>query len=184
MKKGHVISQAKGLIKRGVTLIEMTVTMVLVMLIASTSLVMLNQQTDFYVWLNSQKFLVDDAPATNSLVVRILSQADAFKVHTSQSDALASTGGVTSGGSILVLGFAQPDGSREYGMLEFSKGSGAATGSLTYSVLSQSGSSVNSSWTVANGIADATFEIENGILLFKMTGPFGAKIQHAASSSL
>lgn len=171
-------------IRRAYTLIELSVVMVLVMLVASTLTTMLHQQLNFFGWLNTQNFLVEKAPVTNNMMVRILSQADAFRIHTSKADALSDINGVTANGSVLVLGFSQPDGSREYGLVEFSKASGKNTGEIRYYTLNQAGDTSVSSWRVSSGIADVKFGITNGVLIMELTCPYGGKIKYAASSSL
>jgi len=175
---------ALRLLKRGFTLIEMGVVLILSLLIASTSVTMLNQQVNFYQWLNSQNFLLQEAPVTNSLVVRILSQADAFRIHATQAEALSDTNGLTTGGQVLVVGFSQPDGSQRYGILQFQRDVGDATGVLSYSPLNEAGTAVNSTWTVTSGAADIEFGIDNGILIITMTGPYGGELTYAATSSL
>lgn len=172
------------LLRRGFTLIEMGVVLVLSLLIASTSVTMLNQQVSFYQWLNSQNFLLQEAPVTNSLVVRILSQADAFRIHSIEEDALSDTNGLTTGGKVLVVGFSQPDGSQRYGLLKFEKEDGDPTGIFSYSPLNEAGTAVASTWTITSGAADIEFGIVNGILIIEMTGPYGGQLTYAATSSL
>lgn len=180
----HIPNRFIGKLRRAYTLIEISVVLVLIMLVASTLTTMLHQQLNFVTWLNSQNFLVEKAPITNNMMVRILSQADAFRIHNSKEDALSDVNGVTSGGSVLVLGFSQPDGSREYGLVEFSRESGNNTGEIRYYTLNQAGDTSVSSWRVSSGIADVQFGITNGVLIMELTGPFGGTIKYAASSSL
>lgn len=177
-------SRILSALRRGFTLIEMTVVIVLAVLIASTGTMMMSQQVSFYKWLNAQSFVLEEAPIANSLVVRIMSQADAFRIHGTTADALADINGLTANGKVLVVGFAQPNGDKEYGLIEFTTQAGAATGSLKFHKLNTAGTSIVSSWTITNGAANVDFSFQNGILIMDMTGPYGAQIQYAASSSL
>lgn len=180
-----VCNQLQRPLRRAFTLIEVTVVMILVVMVASTLTVMLSQQVHFLSWLNTQKFLVEKAPVTNNMMVRILSQADAFRIHRSKSEALADSNGVTSAGTVLVLGFSQPDGSREYGLIDFSIASGENTGELRYYVLEQDGATEVSSWVISSGIGAVDFSIsDEGVLIMQLTGPYGETIKYAASSSL
>ncbi|WP_159434930.1 PilW family protein [Rubritalea squalenifaciens] len=171
-------------LRKGYTLIELVVVMMLGLLLATTSTMMLSQQVNFYTMLNSQKFVLEEAPVANSMMVRILSQADAFRIHGSQADALSDTNGLVANGSTMVIGFAQPDGSREFGLIEFTKADGASTGTLKFHKLSPDASTIISSWTITGGASNVTFGIQNGILIMTLTGPYGGQIQYAASSSL
>ncbi|WP_346189962.1 hypothetical protein [Rubritalea halochordaticola] len=154
------------------------------MMIAATSTTMISQQVSFYSRLSAQKFVLEEAPIANSMMVRILSQADAFRIHGSRANALADTNGLVANGTVLVVGFAQPDGSREFGLIEFTRDPAASTGDLVFSKLSEDASTVVSSWTITGGASNVTFGIQNGILIMNMTGPNGGNIQYAASSSL
>jgi len=189
--------RSKGLIRalrRGFTLIEMTVVLVLAAVVAFASTMMLNQQVNFYRWLTAQNFILQEAPVANNLVVRILSQADAFRIHNNRADALSDTNGLTTGGTSLVIGFAKPDGTRQFGLIEFNIVPGDATGVLTYTSLVRPpivtptvlpDLVVDSEWIITTGAANVTFGIDaNGVLVMDMTGPKGGNIQYAASSSL
>ncbi|MFC5051632.1 type II secretion system protein [Rubritalea spongiae] len=182
--------------KKGYTLIELSVVMVLVIMIAGTLTSMLSQQVQFLSWWNTQKFIAEDAPLVNNMVVRLFSQADAFRVHNTQANALNGTGGTLAGGTAVMLGFSSPNGGKEYGIINYN----AANGSIEYSnVTNNNGilSIVNGdTWTMASGVAGAVFDVSNGtlngvnvagyegVIEFTLTGPYGGQITYAASPSL
>lgn len=180
----HTTTFLRSQFRRAYTLIEMTVIMLLAMLIATTSTTMMSQQASFYSRLSAQKFVLEEAPIANSMMVRILSQADAFKIHANRAQALAGTNGLVANGSTLVIGFAQPDGSREFALIDFTIAAGDNTGALQFHKLSEDASTIVSSWTITSGASNVTFGIQNGILIMNLTGPYGGSIQYAASSSL
>lgn len=183
--------------RKGYTLIELSVVMVLVVMIASSLTAMLKQQVQFFVWWDSQKFIAEEAPLINSLVVRVFSNADAFRLHDTTANALINAGGVTAGATCMVLGFAQADGSKEYGLIEFDAVNGelwfntlevSAAGGLAVAV-DAAGSAIR--WKIASGIDTADFSVvndpalgDNGMMNLTLTGPYGGEVTYAATPAL
>lgn len=170
--------------KRGFTLIELSVVMVLVVIISSTLTAMLGQQLQFFKWWHTQKFIAEDAPLINSLVVRIYSNADAFRIHSTKTGALAGTGGTQADGEAMLLGFSQANGETAYGIIEYD----LANEKLIYNnVIVDAATGVKSQggqWTIASGVADASFDIVDKTMQLTMTGPYGGQITYAATPSL
>lgn len=167
--------------RKGYTLIELTVVLVLVMLIASSTLALFSQQVQFLNWWNTQKFIGEDAPFANSMIVRVFSKADAFKIYADRATALGGTGqGVTTGGGVIMLGFSQADGSKDYGLIEYD----ATNDKVDYHVLNDTASAVTSSWTIVSEVANASFEVVGGVMQLTLTGPYGGQVTYAANPSL
>lgn len=170
--------------KRGFTLIELSVVMILVVMISTTLGTMLSQQLQFFRWWHTQKFIAEDAPLINSLFVRIYSNADAFRIHSTKAGALAGTGGATADGAAMLLGFSQPDGTTAYGVVEYD----SAAQKLLYNNVTVDAAtgdrSQGSQWTIASGVADASFDIVDSTMQLTMTGPYGGQITYAATPSL
>lgn len=165
--------------KKGYTLIEMSVVMVLIVLIASTLTSMLGQQVQFIRWWDTQKFIAEDAPLVNNMVVRLFSQADGFQVYDNTG------AGTTANGDTLLLGFTNAgDGGKSFGRIQFD----AATNSLEYSNMEDLGAGLvevaGSTWTMASGVSGADFSVVNGIMELTLVGPFGGTITYAATPSL
>ncbi|MGJ8673210.1 prepilin-type N-terminal cleavage/methylation domain-containing protein [Rubritalea sp.] len=181
--------------KKGYTLIELSVVMVLVVLIASTLTTMLNQQLQFLKWWNTQKFIAEDAPLVNNMVVRLFSQADAFRVCNDHAAALAGTGltvtvdGLGANvyqGSAIIVGFSQSDGGdKRYGIISYN----AVSQIIEYSIVTNIGGvltiAAGDRWTMASNVASAVFSVQgSGIMQLTLTGPYGGQITYAASPSL
>ncbi|MFD2159488.1 prepilin-type N-terminal cleavage/methylation domain-containing protein [Rubritalea tangerina] len=164
----------------GYTLIELSVVLVLVVLISSTLVSMLNQQVSFYSWWNTQKFIAEDAPLTNSMVVRVFSKADDIEIFADRTSALTGGNGVVIDGEVILLGFLQGDGSKKYGMIEYD----GDEDELVYNVLNDAGNGVISSWTIATGIADASFDVVNSVHQLTLTGPYGGQVTYATTPTL
>ncbi len=168
--------------RKGYTLIELTVVLVLVVLIATTLVSMLSQQVQFYTWWNTQKFIAEDAPLTNTLVVRLLAKADNGKIYTDKATALAGGAGVTANGTVLLLDFAQADGATIHTLIEYD----SAEEELRYNILNAAGSAVDSSWVITSGVANASFDLlADGVSYqFTLTGPYGGQLTFATSPSI
>lgn len=174
------------LARRGFTLIEATVVMLLVFLISSISLAMLNQQFLFYQTLQRQNFLVQEAPVINGLLSRILSQADAFRLHANEAQALDQSGAVIAGGNTILLGYAQADGSRNYGMITFvAPADGQTTGELIYTNITDiSTETTSDSWVISSQVANAAFAIDgDGILTLTLGDQFQSQVTYAGIAS-
>lgn len=169
---------------RGYTLIELSVVMILVILISSTLVSMLAQQTQFFRWWQTQDFIAEEAPLTNAMVVRLFSNADAFRIHDTQANAILDAGGTTAGGAAMTLGFTEPDGTKIKGILWFIPG----TTELWYGVFNAAGNAVpaGNTWRVARGIdtANSSFSVVSGTMQLTLTGPFGGQVTYAATPSL
>jgi len=164
----------------GFTLVELSVVFVLVVLIASALVTMLKQQVQFSTWWNTQKFIVEDAPLANNMVVRVFGKADAFKIYSDKTAALAGGAGTTANGTAMLVGYSQGDGSKKFGLVEFD----GATNELKYNVLNDAGSGVVSSWTIAGGVSAASFDVVNSTMQLTLTGPYGGQVTYAATPSL
>ncbi len=173
------------LARRGFTLIESTVVLSLTLLIVGVSTATLNQQLNYYSLLQRQNFLVQDAPIINGMLSRILSQADAFQIFQNQATARAGTPAVRNGGNTIMLGYAQADGSKAFGLLNFTPPPpGADTGSLTYTNIGSDGT-LSTPWTLSNRVAAVNFGINpDGILTLTLNDQFLSQITYAGVASL
>ena len=86
--------------RRGFTLPELAIAIGLALAIAAIMMTLLQQQVTFHRIIKTQGFLVDDAPQINNTVTQILSRADAYRIHSNLSDAVAGTNAVTADGKL------------------------------------------------------------------------------------
>lgn len=167
--------------KTGFTLIEMTVTIVVGLMVATISLTLFNSQLASYRILNTQNFLVREAPQINNTLNRIVSRANFFQMYASLNDAESSQNAVISGGKVLALKFAGTDDvNHSYGVIAFD----SDTERLDYyQVTSMAELAVAApNWNISTQASDATFYVENGVLRIKLTGPNGEEIIYSTST--
>ncbi|MEO1857999.1 MAG: hypothetical protein ABGY95_11645 [Rubritalea sp.] len=121
---------------------------------------MLSQQVQFYTWWNTQKFIAEEAPLANNIVVRLFAKADTFRIETDAE-----------GASTMHLGFIGDNGTT-YGVVSYN------AGVLEYSY------DGGSSWNIISGLSAADFYTVADTLQFKLTGPYGGEITYAAAPAL
>jgi hypothetical protein len=168
--------------RRGLTLPDLATAMALALAIAAIMMTLLQQQVSFHRIIRAQSFLVEEAPQINNSITQIMSRADAFRLHANLSDAVSDSNAVTTGGKILVVGFLNPDGSREFGLVAFETIDGDSQ--LGYYRVDSSGSLTNSGdpdWLISRSVANADFFVENGVFRFQLTGPAGERITYSGT---
>ncbi len=169
---------AKG-IRRGFTLLELTITMMVGMTIGATMLAMLNQQIAFLRIFQAQGFLNEEVPVISNHISKLLGSAQRFRLHASVADALAGRNPRLTNSPVLVLNFTQPDGTIRAGILSFeNRGQGNA---LYYYVVPVSGVLAAPQWAVTNKPTDVNFTVESGILRVHLTGPAGERVSFSGA---
>lgn len=166
-------------IRRGFTLLELTLAMGVGMTIGAILLAMLNQQIAFLRIFQAQSFINEEAPIISAHVSKLISQADRFRLHASMDDALAGNNPRLTNSPVLVLNFREPDGTVRAGILSFEDiGSGEA---LYYYAVPETGVLRTPEWAVSTKPADVNFFVENGILRTQLTGPAGEQLFFSGS---
>ena len=161
-------------IRRGFTLLELTVAMMVGMTVGATVLAMFNQQVAFLKIFQAQSFLNEEAPLISNHVSKLLLSAERFRLHDSVQDALAGTNPRLTDSPICVLNFRQPDGSVRAGILSFEdRGQGNA---LYYYVVPVSGVLSEPQWAITTKPTDVRFSVDSGILRIRLTGPAGEEL--------
>ena len=171
--------------RRGFTLAELATAMGLALAIAVMMMTLLQQQVTLHGILKAQGFLVDDAPQINNTITQILSRADAYRIHENLSDAVAGANAVTEDGKVLVLGFLNPDGSEDFGIVSFETNDGKDE--LAYYNLNPSvpfTKAGNPDWLISRRVENAEFFIENGVFRMELTGPAGESITYSGTPRL
>lgn len=171
--------------RRGFTLPELATAIGISLAIAAMMMTLLQQQVAFHRIVRAQNFLVEEAPIINNSVTSILNRADAFRIHSNLSDAVADVNAVTSDGNVLVVGFLNPDGSREFGILSFEDNSGDPfLGYYSVDPTTPFTNAGNPDWIVSNQITDADFFVDNGVFRVQLTGPSGESITYTGTPRL
>ncbi|MGC4016087.1 MAG: hypothetical protein QM755_16410 [Luteolibacter sp.] len=157
--------------RRGYTLIEMTIVIMLGLAIGSIVLTMANQQFTFLRIYSAQNFLVEEAPVISAYMNKLIGQAERYRLHTSLANAQAGTNPVLADATVLVLNFQEPDGTARAGILAFQDLGTGAGKALYYYVVPTTGTLGTPQWALTKRPKDVRFSIENGILRTRMTGP-------------
>lgn len=166
-------------IRRGFTLLELTVAMMVGMTIGAMVLALLNQQIAFLKIFRAQSFLNEEAPIVSTHISNLLLTAERFRLHASVADALANTSPRLTASPVCVLNFRQPDGSVRAGILSYeNRGQGNA---LYYYVVPTSGVLTAPQWAITSAPTNVSFSVVSGILLTSLTGPAGEEITFAGA---
>jgi prepilin-type N-terminal cleavage/methylation domain-containing protein len=167
--------------RRGFTLIELSVAMMIAISIGAITLALCNQQLAFLKLYKAQNFLTDEAPVVSMYVSRLIGKADRFRLHDSLADALAGRNPRLTASPVVVLNFRQPDGSLRATILSFEdRGTGPA---LNYYVVPVSGVLGAPQWFVTKSptTSNVTFAMNQGILQMTLTGPRSERITYSGT---
>lgn len=165
--------------RRGFTLIELSVVMMMGMLISSMVLALFNQQLAFLKVYQAQDFLIEEAPVISTYVSKLVGKADRFRLHDSVSDALAGRNARLTASPVAVLNYQQPDGTVRASILSFEdRGEGPA---LYYYIVPVTGVLGDPEWAVTTKAANVQFSMDLGILRMTLTGPAGEQITYSGT---
>lgn len=166
-------------LRRGFTLVELSVVMMMGMLTGTMVLALFNQQLAFLKIYQAQSFLSEEAPVVSMYVSRLMGKADRFRLHDSVSDALAGRNPRLTSSPVVVLNYRQPNGTMRASILSFEdRGNGPA---LYYFVVPAAGVLGDPEWAVTTKAANVEFSMEQGILRMKLTGPSDEQITYSGT---
>ncbi len=160
--------------KRGFTLVELSIGILVGLLVGAMTLTMLNQQLTFLKIFRAQSFLNEEAPIISHHVSKLFINAERFRLHASLEDAMAGDDPQLTDSPVVVLNFRQPDGTLRAGILSFEdRGDGDA---LYYYVVPLSGVLGDPEWAITTRPTNVSFFVESGIIRTRLTGPAGEVI--------
>lgn len=165
---------------RGLSLMEVTLAMTLTMLISGTIVTMVAQQVTFMRMLGEFSFLREEAPLVNSLLARVFSQSNYYRIYAAKSDAFSEVGPVNSGGSAVHLRFVNPDGSMDRAVIAFEVIGGDAQLNY-YHYVNGTGWPDTATWTITSKLAYAVFSDSTGVLTISLTGKAQEQITYVAA---
>lgn len=165
--------------RRGFTLIELSIAIMLGLATGTMVIALFNQQLAFLKIYQAQNFLTDEAPIISVYVSRLVGKADRFRLHDNVADALSGARPRTIASPVVVLNFRQPDGTMRATILSFeNRGAGLA---LYYYVVPTSGVLGEPQWTISKKPAGVLFSLDQGVLRMALTGPAGEKITYSGT---
>lgn len=160
--------------KRGFTLIELSIGIMVGLMIGAMTLTMLNQQLTFLKIFRAQSFLNEEAPIISHHVSKLFINAERYRLHASLEDAMAGDDPQLTESPVVVLNFRQPDGTLRAGILSFEdRGVGNA---LYYYVVPLTGVLGDPEWAITTKPTNVSFFVESGIIRTRLTGPAGEVI--------
>lgn len=155
--------------RRGFTLIELSVAIMLGMATGTMVLTLFRQQLAFLTLFKAQGFLTEEAPIISNYVSRLVGKADRFRLHATRDDALSGVNARLTESPVVVLNFRQPDGTMRATILAFEdRGAGPA---LYYYVVPVTGVLGAPLWAVTKAPRNVAFRMEEGVLRMILTGP-------------
>lgn len=160
------------------TLIELSIAIMIAMSLAVASMAMLSQQLSFTRMVQSQTFLLEDCPAINNTLSRMLGRVDSYRIYPDLDGAKAGGAAVLTGGNALLLSYRD---SLERVTRVIVAAEDVEPGSTRLGVYLSTGNSWGSTpdWVISTQAADAEFFVENGVLRVRLTGPNDEQITYS-----
>ena len=166
-------------VRRGFTLIELTLAIMMGIATGGMVLALFNQQLAFLKIFKTQSFLTEEAPIISIYVSRLGGKADRFRLHDSVSDALSGSNPRLTESPVVLLNFREPDGTMRASILSFEdRGAGPA---LYYYVVPVTGVLGEPQWAVSKAPENVTFTMQQGVLRMILTGPAGEQIVYSGT---
>ena len=159
----------------GFTLLEVSVTISLLLMLASALVIMIQQHITFMEMAQRQNFLARDAPQIGSLLGRIFNQADQVFVFASRDDAVSGSNPTIGDGTAVRLSFRGADQATRVRIVSFEQGVSSAQ--LRFYTYRADGT--ETSWVITDKIASASFNMSQGILSAVLTGPSGEEVTYS-----
>ncbi len=161
--------------RRGFTLIELTIAIMMGLATGTMVLALFNQQLAFLKIFKAQGFLAEEAPMISMYVSRLVGKADRFRLHDSVADALSGANPRLTDSPVVVLNFRQPNGSMRATILAFENNA------LYYYVVPVSGVLGTPAWAVSKSPSNVVFKMEQGVLRMVITGPYQEEITYSGT---
>lgn len=173
------IKRVKPVRRRGYTLLELTLAMSIGMMVATMSLLLLNQQMAFMRIFRAQDFLTREAPVINNYVVRVIGAAEGYRLYTDLDSMNGGGDPVLADAKVLVLRFREADGTVRASVLSF-EGAGDDAG-LYYRVVPENGVLGDPDWAVSKQATAVSFSVEQGVLRMRLDGPNGESLVYSGT---
>jgi hypothetical protein len=167
---------------RGYTLVELTLAMCVGIVISALVMSLVNQQLAFLKIFRAQSFLVTEAPMLNNYVVKLVGNADSYRLYASIDDLVAGRSQVMTNAPVIMLRFKEPNGTFRSSVLSF-EDPGTGNG-LYYRMVNSSGVLASPSWVLSKKPTNVRFAIENGILRMVVSGSNGEEVTYSGAMQL
>lgn len=169
-------------LRRGYTLLELSLAMSVGMMIAAMGLLLFNQQMTFLRIFKAQDFLTREAPMINNYVVRVIGAAEDYRLYPDMSTLKNGGDPVMTGATVLVLRFKEADGSMRASILSF-EDPGTGLG-LYYTMIPENGVIPAPDWALSKQPSLVSFMIDQGVLRMVVAGPNGEELIYSGTQQL
>ncbi len=174
--------------RRGFTLIELSVAIMMGMMTGAMVLALFNQQLAFLKEYHKQSFLIEDAPVISMYVSRLVGKADRFRLHDSVADAVGNLRPRLTASPVLLMKFRQPNGEMRDSILSFQRLNGRLA-LYYYAVPTDRLVPLGDpQWYITNKPTNVTFAMgtndvlqDQGVLRMTLTGPAGEQITYSGT---
>lgn len=157
--------------KKGFTLIEVTIVIIVSLTLAVFSTSLLNQAFAFFKIQRSQSFLTESAPAIGAIVAGLTKKADRFELHTNYQAYSNNSAQVSTQARCLTLISIQNNLPVVRGHIFMN----STTGALEFYQPSAS----NPAWVISQSVSDSVFNLNRGILQMTLTGENGESLTYS-----
>jgi hypothetical protein len=168
------------LVRKGFTLIELSIAIMIGMATGGIVLTLFNQQLAFLNLFRNQGFLTEEAPLINNYVSRLIGRADRFRLHETREEALSGTNPTLASSPVVVLNFRQPDGSFRSSILEFAVRGGVR--GLYFYLVAANGTVNDPEWAVTKTPTAVAFQVSQGVLQMVLSGPNQERITYSGTT--
>lgn len=168
--------------RRGYTLTELALAIMMGIAVAAMLLSIFNQQISFLKIFNAQSFLTTEAPLLNNYLSRVIGSAEGVRLYTSVTSLTGGSAPVMTDAPVLMLRFKEPDGTFRASVISF-ENPGTGQG-LYFRPVTPAGNLGNAEWALSKKPTDVKFSIVDGILRCRITGPNGEEITYSGSQTL
>ena len=170
--------------RRGYSLMELTLVMLLGMVVAALLLSIFNQQLAFLRIFNAQSFLTTEAPIINNYLSRVLGSAEGYRLYSSVGSLTGGSAQVMSDAPVLMLRFKEPNGTFRASVLSFETPGGGKGRGLYFRPVTSAGNLGTPEWALSLKPTDVKFSVVDGILRTRITGPNGEEITYSGTQQL
>lgn len=167
----------KSLRRAGFTLLETTMGISVTLGLSMVMFTILQQHITFTGWIQQQSFLTTEAPQIGNLVGRIFGAADHYFIYSNRTAALGGAAPVLTGGEAVRLYVESVNGDTTEIWITVE-----TVGTERVLRCYSEPNGVPQSWTVADGLGNASFDCSTGVLGVKLTGPNGEEISYYGGS--
>ncbi len=183
MKTGSPAPAWRRRSRAGFTLVETSAALSIMLALGTALVTMLQQHVSFMSMVRKQSFLTVEAPQIGNLAGRLFGMADHYFVYTSRASAQAGGAPVLTGGGAVRLFFKGPNGeTAEHWISAETVGSGGTTSTKRLRCHSRKVDGTERSWILCEGLDDATFRCDEGVLGLTLRGPSGEEITYYGGS--